>query len=196
MALQVMPYVHSPCRIGRGNPAAAANSGSECSGLRSPHIRYSSACCGDTGIDNSRSGARSGGSDEVDGPRSPPKPPSPRAKIERFCDPQRRAVRRGDRGLRPDHRGLALVPDVGELGDRAAGARRRDRAGHRDRLAGVQHPGELDVDARELAPTAARSCGSSPRHCRTSAAPGGCCRRGSAAPAGPSGRQPAPSPRW
>src|SRR6478735_272748 len=84
MALQVMPYVHSPCRIGRGNPAAAANSGSECSGLRSPHIRYSSACCGDTGIDNSRSGARSGGSDEVDGPRSPPKPPSPRAKIERF----------------------------------------------------------------------------------------------------------------
>ena len=26
-----------------------------------------------------------GGSDDVDGPRSPPKPPSPRAKIDRFC---------------------------------------------------------------------------------------------------------------
>src|ERR1700754_1804270 len=80
-----MPYVHKPCRIGRGNPAAAANSGSECSGLRSPHIRYSSACCGDTGMDSSKSGARSSGSDEVDGPRSPPNPPSPRAKIDRFC---------------------------------------------------------------------------------------------------------------
>ena len=32
-----------------------------------------------------RSGARSGSVAEVDGPRSPPKPPSPRAKIERFC---------------------------------------------------------------------------------------------------------------
>src|SRR6202171_6709240 len=84
MALQVIPYVHSPCRIGLGNPAAAANPGSECSGLRSPHIRYISACCGDTGMESSKSGARSGGSDDVDGPRSPPKPPSPRAKIDRF----------------------------------------------------------------------------------------------------------------
>src|SRR6478609_8969303 len=80
-----MPYVHSPCRIGRGNPAAAAKSGSECRGLRSPHIRYSNACCGDTGMESSKSGARSGGSDDVDGPRSPPNPPSPRAKIDRFC---------------------------------------------------------------------------------------------------------------
>src|SRR6202171_1012115 len=85
MALQVIPYVHSPCRIGLGNPAAAANSGSECSGLRAPHIRYNSACCGETGMASSKSGARSGGSDDVDGPRSPPKPPSPRAKIDRFC---------------------------------------------------------------------------------------------------------------
>src|SRR5258705_3638665 len=84
MALQVMPYVHSPCRIGRGNPAVAAKSGSECSGLRSPHMRYSSACCGDTGMESSKSGARAGGSDDVDGPRSPPKPPSSRAKIDRF----------------------------------------------------------------------------------------------------------------
>src|SRR6201991_3379642 len=80
-----MPYVHSPCRIGRGNPAAAAKSGSECSGFRSPHIRYSSACWGETGMASSKSGARLGGSEDVDGPRSPPKPPSPRAKIERFC---------------------------------------------------------------------------------------------------------------
>ena len=34
--LNVMPYVHRPCRIGRGKPAAEANSGSECRGLRSP----------------------------------------------------------------------------------------------------------------------------------------------------------------
>src|SRR5262249_27526877 len=34
---------------------------------------------------SSKSGARSGGSDDVEGPRSPPKPPSPRAKIDRFC---------------------------------------------------------------------------------------------------------------
>ena len=71
--------------IGLGKPAAAANSGYECSGLRSPHIRYSNACCGDTGMANSKSGARVGGSEDVDGPRSPPKPPSPRAKIDRFC---------------------------------------------------------------------------------------------------------------
>lgn len=32
----------------------------------------------------SKSGARSGADADVDGPRSPPKPPSPRAKIERF----------------------------------------------------------------------------------------------------------------
>ena len=36
-------------------------------------------------MDSSKSGARCGGSDDVDGPRSPPKPPSPRAKIDRFC---------------------------------------------------------------------------------------------------------------
>jgi hypothetical protein len=53
--------------------------------LRSPQSRYSSACCGSTGIDSSKSGARSGGAVLVEGPRSPPKPPSPRAKIDRFC---------------------------------------------------------------------------------------------------------------
>src|SRR6478735_236333 len=36
-------------------------------------------------MDNSKSGARSGGSDDVDGPRSPPNPPSPRAKMDLFC---------------------------------------------------------------------------------------------------------------
>src|SRR6188508_2185843 len=35
-------------------------------------------------MDNSKSGARSGGSDDIDGPRSPPNPPSPRAKIDRL----------------------------------------------------------------------------------------------------------------
>ena len=98
----------------------------------------------------SKSGARCGGSDDVDGPRSPPKPPSPRAKIDRFWRPQRRAVRRAHGGLRPDHCGLALVPDVGEPGDRATGARRWDRGGRRDGLAGMQHPRELDVDAGKL----------------------------------------------
>ncbi len=34
------PYVHSPCRIGFGNPAIfRANHGSLCSGLRSPESR-------------------------------------------------------------------------------------------------------------------------------------------------------------
>ena len=34
------PYVHSPCRIGFGNPAISrANHGSLCSGLRSPDSR-------------------------------------------------------------------------------------------------------------------------------------------------------------
>src|SRR5215469_6287919 len=42
--LPVMPYVHRPCRIGRLKPPLAANDGSECSGLRSPDSRYSSAC--------------------------------------------------------------------------------------------------------------------------------------------------------
>jgi len=40
-----------------GEACAAANSGSECSGLRSPHSRYSSACCGKIGISTSTSGA-------------------------------------------------------------------------------------------------------------------------------------------
>ena len=35
----VIPYEQSPCRIGAGKPVALANSGSECSGLRSPHSR-------------------------------------------------------------------------------------------------------------------------------------------------------------
>ena len=34
-----MPKLAAPCRIGRGKPARLANSGSECSGLRSPHRR-------------------------------------------------------------------------------------------------------------------------------------------------------------
>src|SRR5690625_2564429 len=33
----------------------------------------------------SKSGARSGSSEEDEGPRSPPNPPSPRAKIDRCC---------------------------------------------------------------------------------------------------------------
>src|SRR5215475_8547577 len=35
-------------------------------------------------MESSKSGARAGGSEDVDGPRSPPNPPSPRAKIDRF----------------------------------------------------------------------------------------------------------------
>ncbi len=46
----------------------------ECSGVWSPAIRYGSACCGDTGMARSKSGVRCGGSDDVDGPRSPPNP--------------------------------------------------------------------------------------------------------------------------
>src|SRR3954464_7574325 len=36
-------------------------------------------------MDSSKSGAPCGGSDDVDRPRSPPNPPSPRAKIDRLC---------------------------------------------------------------------------------------------------------------
>src|SRR5205823_2184336 len=38
-ARPVWPYVQRPWRIGRSNPAAAANDGSECSGFRSPDNR-------------------------------------------------------------------------------------------------------------------------------------------------------------
>ena len=48
-ARPVTPYVHRPCRIGRSNPARAANAGSACNGLRSPLSRYSSACSGRVG---------------------------------------------------------------------------------------------------------------------------------------------------
>ena len=136
--------------MGLGKPAAEANPGSECSGLRSPHSRYSSACCGSVGIDSSTSGARSGGSADVEGPRSPPKPPSPRAKMDRFCVHSGAPSGVVTVGLRPDHRGLALVPDLGEPRDGPPRARRRDGAGHGDGLAGVQHPRQLDVDAGEL----------------------------------------------
>lgn len=68
--------------MGAGKPAFRANSGSACSGLRSPQSRYSSACCRPTAYVASQSGARSGGATVVDAPRSPPKPPSPRTKIE------------------------------------------------------------------------------------------------------------------
>jgi hypothetical protein len=74
--------------MGWEKPAAATNSESECSGLRSPHNRYSSACCGKIGTSTARSGARSGAASDdppPEGPREPPNPPSPRAKIDRFC---------------------------------------------------------------------------------------------------------------
>ena len=137
----------------------------------------------------SRAPAR-GGSDDVDGPRSPPKPPSPRAKIDRFCVHSGVPSGRGDRRLRPDHRGLALVPDVGEPGDRVPVPDGGIGAGARHRLAGVQHPATARCRCRGTSPTAARSCGSSARRCRTSAAPAGCRRRDSAARACPSGRGP------
>ena len=64
--------MHRPCRIGCEKPTAAADSGSECSGLRSPHNRYTSARCGRIGSGASKSGALSGSALFVDGPRSPP----------------------------------------------------------------------------------------------------------------------------
>jgi hypothetical protein len=64
--------VHRPCRILREKPTAAADSGSECVGSRSPHNRYASARCGRIGSGASKSGAQSGSALFVDGPRSPP----------------------------------------------------------------------------------------------------------------------------
>ena len=62
-------------------------------------------------------------------PRWPPEPASPpRAKIDRFFAPRRRAVRRARHRIRPDHCGLALA-DVGEPGDRATVPDRRSGIG-------------------------------------------------------------------
>ena len=85
----------------------------------------------------------------MDGPRSPPNPPSPRAKIDRVVRPQRRAVERGHRRLGEDHRGLALVPDVDDATGASRAPRWRQRPGDGHRLAAVQDLGELDVDAGE-----------------------------------------------
>jgi len=67
-----------------------------------------------------------------------------------FLGPQHRAVGRGDLGLRPNHRSFALIPDIGEPGDRSAGARRGNGSRRTDRLAGVQHPRQFDIDTGEL----------------------------------------------
>jgi hypothetical protein len=128
------------------------------------------------GSGTSTPGARSGGETDVDGPRSPPNPPSPRAKIDRFVF----------------HNGLpsGSVTDVSLTLTAALPLshtsvnRVTDRA---DPLAG-SGPGtvtaslacstleEFDVDTRGTAPPVARSGGSSPPHCRKSATPAACRR--------------------
>src|SRR5271156_166287 len=138
--------------MGRGKPAAEANSGSECSGLRSPQSRYNSACCGKIGIATSRSGARSGAASEdpsrAEGPREPPNPPSPRAKIDRFCVHSR--VPSGELTCVSLQITPALplsqisVNRVTARAPRGAGARPLRPPG------GREAPAQLDVDAGKL----------------------------------------------
>ena len=105
--------------------------------------------------------------------------------------PQRRAVRGGDRRLRPDHRGLALVPDVGEPGDRDGRCPTVGSAQAPTPPRWRAAPCSARCRCRGTSPMAARSCESSAPHCRTSAVPAGCRRRDSATHACPSG----PGPR-
>src|SRR5262245_32627030 len=82
-ARPVNPYEQRPWRIGRSKPPIAANFGSECSGLRSPDNRYTSAWSRSVVYVTVWSGSRSGGTLRgPDGPRSPPNPPSPRMNAE------------------------------------------------------------------------------------------------------------------
>ena len=74
--------------------------------------------------DVSQSGARSGSSTVADGPRSPPQPPSPRTKIDDRTVQSASPSADERLALLPDHRGLALVPDVGDPGAQRRRARR------------------------------------------------------------------------
>jgi hypothetical protein len=69
--------------MGRSKPPSLAKPGSACSGFRSPDSRYSSACSGVVFSVKLQSGARPAGTSALSGsgPRSPPKPPSPRTKM-------------------------------------------------------------------------------------------------------------------
>ena len=130
MALQVMPYVHSPCRIGRGNPAAAAKSG-----IRVQRIAVAAHPVQQRLLRRHRYGQLEIGCTLGRFGRRRRTALTTEAAFAAGEDrpllcPQQRAVGRGHRRLRPDDRGLALVPDVGEPGDRDAGrpTAARDRA--------------------------------------------------------------------
>ncbi len=119
-------------------------------GLRSPHSRYSRACCGSVGSEISTSGARSGNSAEVAGPRSPPKPPSPRAKIDRLVVHSTVP----DGSVTVDSLTMTAALPLSQISVK----RCTDFAvplvgigpGTLTAFAGVEHLGQFDVDAGEL----------------------------------------------
>jgi hypothetical protein len=186
IALQAMPYVQSPCRIGHGKPAAAANSGSSAAGCgHHPTDRAGPAAAGSVAALRYRA-------------RAPAVRPTLTATLaaaptlsagedRSLRAPERTAVEVGHRGLADDHRGLAFIPDFGKPSDGARGAAWAERRRHGHGLAGVEHLAQLDVDARKVRLQAARSHGSWPPRFRGWAAPAACRRSGSAVLAGPSG---------
>ena len=178
---------------GPGKTCGEANSGSGATGCgRRTAGTAGPAAAASASI--SRSGSRSGMATPADGPRSPPKPPSPRAKMDRFCF--HRTWPAGSVTVVSDQMTAAL-PCPRSPVNRVTAVRcpPPEWAGSADRLARVQRPRQLDVDAGELHRRQFRSCGMSGPRCRTSAAPTGCCRSGSATRAGPSGHGRRPSPR-
>jgi len=81
------------------------------------------------------------------GPRSLPKPALAAGEDRSLRRPQQAAPGVANGRLADDHRGLALIPDLGEPGEGAGRAARPQRRRYSNRLAGMEHLAQLYVDA-------------------------------------------------